>query len=1672
MKGTKRISLLLAIMMIFSSLSQPLAVFSAANNEQDLTIELETTEESLTESNLEDSEELADETIVEEIFEEEIVESEEQEAELEEEDVAELILSTVAPEDYRPEYNEVEEISLAQTFSLAEADVESENRVLLIEDVRPWNTNSNDRVLSGITAYDKVSTSQFLATNLANYAVIVFANDQPFNTYENYKDFKEHMETFAELGGVIVFGAADGGWSEGDLVEDLPGDVQKQSHYEYRNYVADQSHPIVTGLLTDHQVLEDDELYENYTSHTSFVESSLPVGSRVILRETSTDRPTLVEYPLEKGRVIASGLTWEYNYVNGGTRHPEGGRRGTYAQTAMKDLFEYAIRVSDISVEDVKVLEALYLETNQHHIVVSSKSTAQVISDAKIQIGDFDADLTDEKGMVSYQDRTGKQLVTVSKAGYRTIQQEYHLNNRATRFIFLEEDPGDGKPYFMRVQDFETGKDLRTETIHFTEGDMDLLRLRVTGDWGEHKEGTYYLYQEGKKDGAKGKQIVNQMGTFNFRPGIQFNPEQPVKLKMVSADGVESDPITIHLVINKADRLIDNGEGLNHLQWFLLAKDQVGYIRDNRVTSVFPGSFTIKAPFMPIEIEKEANDNGTVTWKGTIGIRGDNLLEDDSKWLTYKKDIKQMKTTGGSYANLDHLLYYSGARSGAFTVEKNLLNPTVNAVGYFEFTKDKTGKVIENDGGIIVSGGNKSVYTQQFLYGPVPLYLDLTGEVMISSKWGLGYSFEDEKVNYTFGEFAITPGIALGGGVGITGLATAGVEGGLELEIGLLPEATGELTAEASIKVQVLFVADWDYTIATTSFDLWGPKQNGGVRMASYRASADENELSLANRNYSEKQSDWNQAAPVMARFSGANQTDDVTILREWIMPNTLPKIAQVEDTSVMFFQSDDQERSIGNHTVLMYSVLEDGVWSDPLPVWESDTADLYYQSFESNDELYVIWQKSKAEVTATDAAELISELAENSEIGFAKWNKDTQKFEDQQLITDNESLDMYANLASNGDDLTAVWVNNSQSDPLGEAGTYSIMTSSLEEEGWSEPTVIHETTDYVTELSAGYVNESLTIAYSVQTNDGYSDLYLIEDGQVKQLTEADYARAIQFENRTFYWHSDGSVMVYDPVNQTTAEISPGSDQVITSSYQVISTEDQTAIVWHDGGEDQSTIYASFYQNGRWSEPISLTVSDDFIIQYMDVNRTNSGQWQLVINGLEYEEGEPKHSLIFVDQEMKHDIELTSVYADERLREGGIQPITFTVTNLGESEVNELTLKLENGEEIFEKKIATNIQSGETVFVTESFDLSSVRSETDFDVSVFTDGESDLANNEEALTLGLTNVSMEIKHYHLDDQIIVTATVANHSDTPTDVAIKIIEDSLDGLVLDMKNIGRLDNENDYVYIYAIDLDHVNYNEENSKYYYFEIETSAANLNEANETDLLVIYDEETFEISDEPIENLEIIPVTGVAIDQSQVSLVSGESLQLNAEVTPVDATIPNLKWETEDANVATVDQSGLLVARGLGTTRVMATTFDGEFVITVDVTVTEQAEDEGEVVVPEDDPEEPETPDSDLDLENDGNGQETEPGDTGELDDPELDEVEGSGEGETEEEAGVDESEYLGENDSILSDEPQLEDEDGSQTLANTATSMYNYFMIGLTLALLGGALYWINRRRDGLER
>lgn len=70
--------------------------------------------------------------------------------------------------------------------------------------------------------------------------------------------------------------------------------------------------------------------------------------------------------------------------------------------------------------------------------------------------------------------------------------------------------------------------------------------------------------------------------------------------------------------------------------------------------------------------------------------------------------------------------------------------------------------------------------------------------------------------------------------------------------------------------------------------------------------------------------------------------------------------------------------------------------------------------------------------------------------------------------------------------------------------------------------------------------------------------------------------------------------------------------------------------------------------------------------------------------------------------------------------------------------------------------------------------------------------------------------------------------------------------------------------------------------------------------------------------------------VEHVSINQSYVALDKGETVNLTATVTPSYATNKTLRWETGDASVATVSQSGVVTARGAGSTCICAYSQDG----------------------------------------------------------------------------------------------------------------------------------------------
>lgn len=82
------------------------------------------------------------------------------------------------------------------------------------------------------------------------------------------------------------------------------------------------------------------------------------------------------------------------------------------------------------------------------------------------------------------------------------------------------------------------------------------------------------------------------------------------------------------------------------------------------------------------------------------------------------------------------------------------------------------------------------------------------------------------------------------------------------------------------------------------------------------------------------------------------------------------------------------------------------------------------------------------------------------------------------------------------------------------------------------------------------------------------------------------------------------------------------------------------------------------------------------------------------------------------------------------------------------------------------------------------------------------------------------------------------------------------------------------------------------------------------------------------------------VPVTGIRLDKTELTLLKGESSKLTATVSPEDATDPTVKWKSSDLSIATVDDYGNVKAVAAGKTTVTVSSADGRFTATCTVNV------------------------------------------------------------------------------------------------------------------------------------
>ena len=118
------------------------------------------------------------------------------------------------------------------------------------------------------------------------------------------------------------------------------------------------------------------------------------------------------------------------------------------------------------------------------------------------------------------------------------------------------------------------------------------------------------------------------------------------------------------------------------------------------------------------------------------------------------------------------------------------------------------------------------------------------------------------------------------------------------------------------------------------------------------------------------------------------------------------------------------------------------------------------------------------------------------------------------------------------------------------------------------------------------------------------------------------------------------------------------------------------------------------------------------------------------------------------------------------------------------------------------------------------------------------------------------------------------------------------------------------------------------------YYTNEVKSYAANVNLINGK-IEIISDE--FEITPPPAATA----VTGVSLNTTSYSMLTGTTYTLSATVTPETATDKSVTWSSSDANVVTVN-NGVVTAVGAGTATVIVTTTDGSKTATCTFKVTD----------------------------------------------------------------------------------------------------------------------------------
>jgi hypothetical protein len=392
--------------------------------------------------------------------------------------------------------------------------------------------------------------------------------------------------------------------------------------------------------------------------------------------------------------------------------------------------------------------------------------------------------------------------------------------------------------------------------------------------------------------------------------------------------------------------------------------------------------------------------------------------------------------------------------------------------------------------------------------------------------------------------------------------------------------------------------------------------------------------------------------------------------------------------------------------------------------------------------------------------------------------------------------------------------------------------------------------------LSTGYMDSKLTTAFVTDSDNDLAtytdrDIYISRPGLAvqnltnNQVLDSNPGFAVFNGKNTLFWYSEGNIKYASSLSSTPSNIFASPQPGLSDEFKIVTNSSgKTAVIWTKGENGATELYTSLYDSNKalWSEDVKISNSGAHV-RFPSGIFDNEGNFIIAFNRTTISDWYEQSDLCITKVVPSYNIAVDKVlYDDTKVAPNSSLPIEIYLTNKGELGADSIKIEVLDGANVISSStIAQNLKPGEAAVIKSSFKLPSTISKKNYTVkaSIVNGSEQDLSENSKDITVGYTDLKLELEQYNTGGKQTVTARVYNASSVPSSATLKIRENSPEGSVVTTKTLDSIAPSESATTIFTIDPEELNYGDD-AKALYFTIETSEEELRTGSNDSYIVI----------------------------------------------------------------------------------------------------------------------------------------------------------------------------------------------------------------------------------------